>query len=295
MNVSHTMLSCWRRCRRRFYWNYVHHYTKPATGLGLRVGAAGHEALALWYSGHSAEDCLVAAERALHASAPQSGYTLEGEIAGEYDPQAEIVALAATLTRYFLWSKDEDKAFIPLRTEFAFDTTLSPRHQLKGFVDAIFERADGQRFFVEHKFNKNATVTHIPLDPQIATYLVAARLLNLAVDGVLYNIIRTAGGPTAIREPAVRVYQAVGVEGLRAWWAELCVMADEVDTMLHGYSRDQQIRAAYRMPQDACNWDCDYYPVCLTIQAEGEAAGAEALARDYVVSEYRGRKDRGST
>lgn len=262
MRVSHSELAPWRRCRCRYNLERVERWRPFRKPMGLANGTFGHRVLASYYDGRPMEEAL-----ALEAA----------RITPEDPVQLEL--LDEVLKRYALWAShgaDKDFKVKPQTTELRFEMPLGANHELVGFVDGIIERSDGTQWVFEHKFSKTASVKHVMLDVQASVYMLACRALDIPAQGLLYNVVRMANGPTARQEPALRCYVYRPGRCDDVVIAELAQEADEVE---HFRSRSPEVRKriAYRNPTRDCHWDCAFYPACIDYQERGEWA----LEHDY--------------
>lgn len=258
MQLSHSRLACFQRCRRRYLWSYIDGYRAKEKHVGQAAGTAGHEAIALWYMQGRDTEAAVAKARSLLTDFPKKADELD-----------------AVLRRYFAWAREHDD-FEMLAAEQEFHFPLVDGHVLYGITDGILKRKDGNVFLLENKFNKQATTSHLSLDRQCSVYLLAFQ--HLRPSGVLYNVVRMTGGPTALREPALRDYTFRSQYAVELTRRELCCAAKDV----HNYeqlSRNDLLRASYSSPTGQCNWDCDFYGVCLSLTDSGDTS---ALKTQFV-------------
>lgn len=255
---SHTSMSCWRRCRYQFYLKYVEGY-RMKQSFGQMTGASGHVALAYWYKQDDHIKNTQQDDKAIDVawqSYCKSWLDLGLPVDNTYFEPAE-----AALRRYFPLAREEDKKWKVLATELNFDVKLG-KHSLIGFIDLVVE-TNKQVWLVEHKFNKQVSTQHLDLDPQVSTYLLASTIAGYKPIGVIYNIIRTSGGPTAIKQPFVRTMLYRNPEGLQSKANEMNGQMDEMDSFLTNGG------IIYRNETHDCHWDCTYYDVCLSITDNG--------------------------
>lgn len=251
---SYSSLSEWRRCRYRF-WLKRKKGIIPEPGIGLIRGSAGHAALEYWYGTERNREKAIEVASNTYTSVNQTDWEL----------------LRSVLLRYFDWSEANDN-FEVIATEWNFELELGP-HTFIGFIDGIVKDFRGQIWLLEHKFMKQVSTKHIPLDPQISVYLLAAVASDLKPTGVMYNNIRVSNGATAIKEPVVRTLAYRPIEGLQYFAQELVAQMREVERFM---SKDQPI-APYRNLTKDCSWDCSYKDICLVLTDTGNA--------DYMLEE----------
>jgi cellulose biosynthesis protein BcsQ len=123
---------------------------------------------------------------------------------------------------------------------------------------------------MEHKFNKQVSVSHIDLDPQMSLYMLAAWEMGIEARGILFNVIRVAEGGIAAKEPVVRRQVYRNQEGLALIKAEISIQMDEMREFHEGNGR------VFRNPTKDCSWDCGFFATCLSMNDDGDAASALA-------------------
>lgn len=257
MQVSHSRLTCFLRCRRRYYFSYVEGYRAATKSVGLAAGTAGHAALAVYYTQGKDIEAAIRQAKELLLDHPQKADELE-----------------QVLRRYFAWAAENDD-FEMLEAEKEFRIPLGD-NVLYGITDGIIRRKDGTLWLAEHKFNKQATTSHLSLDRQCSTYLLAWQ--DIKPRGVLYNVVRMAGGPTAQREPALRDYTFRSAHAIELTRRELICIADDV-RRYEELPRRQLLQASYPNPSGQCNWDCEFLSVCLGLASDGDTS---ALKTQFV-------------
>lgn len=271
---SHTMLSTWRRCRQKWWWAYMDGYAGPVS-LGLIRGGAGHLALETYYRDPN-RDMNLAIEAAWAEYRDRSAQTAAGV------NQEDWEMLEQSLRRYAEWAKVNDD-FTVVETEWKFETQVGP-FKLGGFIDGVVER-NGGIWLLEHKFNKRVTTQHLDIDPQVSLYMLAAQKRGLKPQGVLFNIIRMGGGPTAEREPVVRVFLYRNMEGLAAFENELILQMDEIHAASSVDLPEDSPVSIYRNMTHDCSWDCPFFGACLSLNDSGEA---ESVLRTFDRKNYEG-------
>jgi len=248
MYHSHSSLSAWRRCKFRYYLDKVVK-RETSKSLGLTRGSAGHAAIADWYLHKDLEQALEVA------------WTTYSE--GRADvSQEDWELLRNVLIRGIEWSEAHDN-FKTIKVEHKFELDIEG-HTLLGYIDAVIEW-NGRVWLMEHKFNKRAETAHLDLDPQVSVYLLAGLLEEWEPVGVLYNIFRVSNGPTAVREPIVRVPVYRSTEGLQYFVEELIAQMGEVEAFMEKPYRP------YRNMNANCAWDCSHKDVCMELNDSGNA------------------------
>jgi len=250
---SYSSLSTWRRCKYRYYLQYILDYASPPS-LGQARGTVGHAALAEWYkNGMDDKKAMKVAEDEL----------TNIEIANGWDMAKDWENLSVVLRRYFNWARASDNFDEVLSTELKYELDMEG-HKLIGFIDGIIKTRK-QAWILEHKFVKQASVQHVTLDMQISTYMIAATLLGYHPHGVMYNVIRMGETGIASTQPVLRTYAYRNPEGLSLITQELILQMTEMDEF------HKKGGVVYRNPTKDCNWDCAFKDVCLSLNDSGEA------------------------
>lgn len=228
---------------------------------GQMTGASGHTALAYWYKQPDHIKNKKQDGKAIDVA--WQSYVQAWKDMGKEVDSSYFEAAEAALLRYFPVAREQDKVWKVLATEYEFKVKVG-KHILIGFMDLVVETKK-QIWVVEHKFNKQVSTQHLDLDPQVSTYLLAATIAGYKPIGVIYNIIRTSGGPTAQKEPMVRRMLYRNPEGLKSKAKEMNIQMGEMQSFLDNGG------PIYRNETHDCHWDCTYFDVCLSITDNGSA------------------------
>jgi len=255
---SHTSMSCWRRCKYQFFLKYVEGYSMPSSG-GQLTGSSGHAALAYWYK--QTDHIKNKKQDGKAIDTAWKSYCEEFKKMGREVDNQYFEPAEAALLRYFPVAREQDKRWEVLSSEYEFKVNVG-QYPLIGFIDLIV-RTQGQIWIVEHKFNKQVSTGHLDLDPQVSTYLLAATIAGYNPIGVIYNIIRTSSGPTAIKEPFVRSMLYRNPEGLQVKAKEMTGQMAEMKSFLDDGG------TIYRNETRDCHWDCTFFNACLSITDNG--------------------------
>jgi RecB family exonuclease len=245
--VSHSMLSTFRRCPYRFQLSYLDNYSTGSSG-GLARGSSGHAAMEKYYTANGdvdVEDLIAFA---------WDHYANQFVERGEEARPEEFELLEAALRRYVPWASENDN-FTVQETEKHFVVDIGP-YKLQGYIDGVV-RESGHVWLLEHKFLKQVSTRHLPLDAQVSIYMLGAMQLGMEPSGVMYNMVRMSNGPTARKTPVERVRLYRNPEGLLAFAQSI---VDQVDLMNHMISEDMSF---YPNPTRDCGWDCSFSNVCL--------------------------------
>jgi hypothetical protein len=252
---SHSSLSCWRRCRYRYWLSYIQNYQAKA-GVGQLRGTTGHAGLAEWYT-NGGDD----AKAIQKASDVLMGLELENNL----DMSSDWEDLQMILMRYFAWARAHDK-FEVIAVEQEYEIELAGV-KLMGYIDGIVKQGE-YTYILEHKIVKRASVNHVTLDMQISIYMLAAHVLGYNPYGTIYNVIRMGDKGIAETEPVLRTIAYRNEEGLQVIRRELENQMLELKRFNEEGSNYLKI---YRNPTKDCSWDCSFYSVCLSLNDSGEA------------------------
>lgn len=250
---SHSSMSCYRRCRARYKWQYVDGYS-PFSGLGQNRGSIGHAALGLWYTSGGDDTAALKLASDMYTEAEQTR-----NISLEDDWQL----MQLILSRYFDWARENDNFKEIISIEQKFEIEIGGIKVI-GYIDGVVQTKNSI-WLLEHKFNKQVSTNHIDLDPQMTLYLLAAYKCGIEAKGILYNVIRVSAGGIAEREPVVRRQVFRNQEGLY-------IIEQELEMQLQEMQKFHETGGiVYRNPTKDCSWDCGFYDVCLSINDCGDA------------------------
>lgn len=264
MNHSHTSLSTWRRCKFQFYMKYKLGIY-PRSSVGQNRGSAGHKALETYYSDPE-RDPVKAIEAAWQ------DYSSGGEVTNREDWDL----LERVLGRYFEWVSVENRDnFEVVETELRFELEIG-NYPFVGVIDGVVKDRSDKVWFLEHKFNKRVSTSHLDYDPQVSNYMLAGHLMGLDPIGVIYNIVRVGDGPTAIKEPVVRKRVFRNTEGLAYYASELLSQIEEIEAFL----KEETTVPPYRNLTSDCSWQCSFLNSCLEINDSGNVDFAILSAKN---------------
>lgn len=261
VEFSHSSLSTWRRCRVRFFWQYVQGYT-PRSSEGQMRGTIGHAAMAAYYKTHD------------HGVAMQAAQAAANKFEMD-DPTVNVDELweltEPVLQRYMDWADENDHFDETVATELKFDLLLDG-YKFTGYIDAII-KFQGALFIMEHKFQKRADNKHIDLDAQVSLYMMAAHMLGYAPRAIIYNVVKMDLGPKSWTDPVLRKLTFRGAEGIQVVAEETRREMAELTTFL----ANPKGGTIYRNETKECSWDCPFYNACLSLNSTGDAE--ESLKR----------------
>jgi hypothetical protein len=172
--VSNSSLAAFGRCPREYKYAYVDRVRLRERSEALEFGTLLHKALAAWW-----------------ASPPSSRL---GSALSEIDGEPYAVATARALMIGY------DVAYygiyMPSEVEHWF-TMQRNGYAMVGAIDAISTDSNGVVHLVEHKTTSNAISPGSDywraidaLDPQVSTYMAAARANNYNARDMIYDVIR---------------------------------------------------------------------------------------------------------
>jgi len=181
--LSNSSLNTFRRCPREYYFRYVLLRKTRSKASALRFGTLFHLALNAWWrcNGYA------------FAKLSEAFTAIEAQTE-ETDP-FQIVKAKCLIAGYTArWGED---GYESIAVELQFRIPIEGTgYDLGGAIDAIVRRR-GRTRNVEHKTTSSDISVgsdywrHIvSLDPQVSTYMNAARTLGLAPVDTLYDVIR---------------------------------------------------------------------------------------------------------
>lgn len=264
---SYTQINTWRRCRQRWWWQYMEGRS-VSPSLGQIRGSAGHIALKEYYSnGRDMRLALVKAREAYETAVSNL---------------ADWEMLRDALWRYAEWSRTNDD-FEVIAVEQPFEIDIEG-HKLNGIIDGLVS-VKGRLWLLEHKFNKRVYLGHLDLDAQVSTYMLAAQQLDLQPAGVLYNIIRIGYQRIAKEQPVIRVPLSRSGAGLQTAAREIRQQLIELEQIKESGAKsmfDSPI-PIYRNLNPSCGWDCPFLVYCLDLEDGGD--GSLSNIRNYSMKE----------
>lgn len=224
----------YRRCLYKFYELYCNQASyseevEEPTSMGARLGKVGHVALQAFYSG---KPYKLAEDWAYQAFGP----TTEEE-------EKDFSRLRQTLTLYWAHTMTDRWKVEQVETKVEVG-------QYQGIFDLVVLTADGQRWIVDHKFQKSKQTSHLTVTPQVSFYLLMAKELRMKVDGLLYNIIPTGEPGKPIRKLCFRSDNF------------LANFKRELDLQIEQMTEFQLKPTPYRNFTSDCVWDCPIKDEC---------------------------------
>jgi hypothetical protein len=184
--LSHNQIRLWRSCKRQYGFAYVQLRVPKKKPAPLVFGGTWDECLEAWHGAGTAQDKLLRASRvAMH----------------EADPWVKAKLLAMLVGYSAMWG-DVPSRLVATQVEFKLPIIhpvtgqTHPECSITGFIDAIVE-LDGRLVVLESK-SSGEDVTPgsafwqrvAVMDPQVSTYLPAARALGYDVRDCVYDVAR---------------------------------------------------------------------------------------------------------
>ena len=190
--LTNSSCTCFRRCPREYYFKYVLLRRPRRKTDALRFGSFFHLGLNAWWSvGDVSQSTKL--DAAVHAMDPTTGDV-------DLFDHAKAVALMIGYTA--MWG---DVRYETLAVERQFRLPLNvgrligpaSKFDLGGAIDAIVRDAKGNVALLEHKTtSEDISPTSdywrhvVALDPQVSTYMSAAKALGYDPRSCIYDVIR---------------------------------------------------------------------------------------------------------
>lgn len=270
--VSNSQITCFKRCRRRYWLTYVrklktNYYGKTgARQLGTRV----HGALEQYYNAEGE------AGRAAAIKYLEELRLKEMEAAPEQadDIESEHGLAYAMTVGYCDWIEEEgsDSDLEIIGTETVLRTP-SPVEgiELIGKLDIqARKKSTGDEGFMDHKTVDNLTtpLKTLHIEEQFRMYAIMQRLLQTDRPPArfqIYNMLRKVRRGVTAEPPFFARFEVyINDSELRAFYERLYGELLEIRRFEQAIEanpeRHRQI--AYPTPTQGCSWDCDFFTVC---------------------------------
>lgn len=232
---SNTRVSHFRRCRHRYWYNYMTEGSGYVASA-LRRGAAGHEAIAAYYKGATPEEAIAIGWKTFD---PRHSKILQ-----------DWLILENVLDRYFQHAQQHDRwdvISVEQRIEVELNGIL-----LLGIFDLLVSWQGGI-WIVDHKLNRRVDNRHLPFDSQVSFYSLMAQLAGFHIQGVVYNVIKV---PAPEKNNIKRQIIKRTPEEIEIYRKDLLYTIQEINQL---HSGELPI---YRNPTSNCSWDCSFKNVC---------------------------------
>lgn len=200
--LTASSVACLFTCPRKYYLSYIEGWRRIRADEALRLGSGVHKGLETRANGG---DFQTAMEAVL------------GEIGAEEVDAVMTATVSALLAGYFRrYEGDAAQFAVEPEREFAVTFPFLRGVVVCGKMDGVVRFADGRTGIIEHK----TTAQDIGVDSdywqsinrdQIALYKAAAEKMGLAVDAIVYDVIKKPGmKPFKATPPEKRKYRADG-------------------------------------------------------------------------------------
>lgn len=189
--VTHSSMSAFKTCQRRYYLRYVRGLVRDRESAPLRLGGAVHKGLEVFSTTHdmnAARSAVVKAYAVIPEWADTDDWMLEGTIAG--------CLVDGYVDR---WGDSRHRAVaveVPFHLELG---ATNPPATFSGKIDRVVKDATGTLFVLETKTTSDSLDAdsdywlRLRVDTQISGYILAARELGHNVQSVIYDVIRKPG------------------------------------------------------------------------------------------------------
>lgn len=298
--VSYSQVKTWKRCRQKWYYNYVRGLKPKERVRKIDLGNYGHALLEAYYRGEDIQE----ASEAYWMEQTKDMFQEQIDEYKEVREQAE-----ALVERYIKHYQEKGEEFEVHAVEQHFKTTIptpagyKSKTDLQGILDLVVEDSTGEIWLVDHKFTSIDLVKYeenLVLDEQANYYLWAlADMLgnHNAVSGIIFNLVRAklptvpkvlkSGGLSKAKniDTDVETYlQAIKDNGLNPKdYTDILTHLKELDRPffkrhrihrtpeelahiqeeLYEMSRDMRGCRIYRNATKDCSWDCPYRELCI--------------------------------
>ena len=185
IKLDNTMVDCFNRCPRKFYWRHVRHLVrKGKVSPPLAFGSAIHLALEIAYKGSSKEEAMTMF---------LANYD-DDDGTGKRTPENGLVILEAYWDRYF-----PEMNWEVLHTEDHTAVELTSDILYVGKIDLIVKHL-GIIYIVDHKTSSNMRFVTEP-NHQMTGYVHNARELGFDCSGAIINMIGVYKTKTEFKRP----------------------------------------------------------------------------------------------
>lgn len=193
--ITHSEMSTFKRCQRRWAYQYILGLVPATEAEPLRIGSIFHEGLDLLAKGSQPAE---AAQRCIELFLSPRYRT------DDWALEAEIVC---RLLYAYHWHYSQFDGITVLHSEIGFEVPIinpetgraSTSTKTAGKIDKIVRLPDGRIAIMEHKTStEDISPTsdywrRLRIDTQISHYMSAAKQLGFDVQAVLYDVIRKPG------------------------------------------------------------------------------------------------------
>jgi putative RecB family exonuclease len=260
-HVSHTRLSTWLDCPKKYEYSYVLEAEEDGTSVPLVFGSAIHEAVAAFFEGLKAKAPLILDE--VHAVFERAfaDEVYVAETMGcpmEWDDTnfEETVEKGQKMLACFFDKVDRDLDV--MHTEYAFDVKTPEGCVLKGFMDCVVRTGENSFKIIELKTAKRTyTQDRLLYDLQPTVYIAALREIVPEADKIEFEywlLMKT-------KEPDLKILPVVRNAG------DLQELKDTIRGYLLGISTGAFPRRR--------GWLCDYCGYAKACRASSEQSESQ--------------------
>lgn len=287
LQLTNSEMKTWRRCQRKWKWEYYDGWIKRAqepAGTPLAIGSRVHSALSAHYAGGDA----VAALDAGVAEDLEKHPLYERQIRGDAD------LCHAMVSGYVDWLAETgvDAGLVVVAPETRVEVPLIDGVTLLAKLDARVQRESGYigpagpgaRLALEFKTVGNlvSPIHTLQIDTQLLTeHLVEFLALKDAgqdsgrAQGVLYRMLRKVKRTASAKPPFFAEEEVPhSVDELRNHWMHVVAYAQDI---LAARSRLDAGESYHSVtppsPQESCSWYCPLLQACKLATAEADVDG----------------------
>jgi len=199
--LTHSAEQCFMTCHAKYFWQYEKLWRPQRTAKALRIGTALHEALDVLAKCEDIEQAIAAVDM-IYNDYLLEAVNWQNAEQGQYDLEIECVTVQCLVEGYHkAWAKSK---IIILESEATFELPIvhpktgetHPDWRQTGKRDRIGRLPDGRIALMETKTvsediaNDSDYWTVLAVNQQISKYALAAQQEGIAVETVLYDVIR---------------------------------------------------------------------------------------------------------
>lgn len=186
LQTSYTQQKTLLRCPKKFEYHYIRGIRPQREDDRFLLGRAVHTFLEVYYG---AQADGKAAQYAFPVAYAAFDKYIKDNFPKDDEAYQQAELADAIVKHYYNWAYRHDD-FKVLGTEIPFQIKVA-NSVWEGKFDGVVE-VGGKYWILEHKTAKTLKADHTLRDQQINVYVLAARKLDLPVEGVIYNIVRKA-------------------------------------------------------------------------------------------------------
>lgn len=287
LRLTNSEASTWRRCQRKWYWQYYIGLRKRShapAGTPLAIGSRVHDALSAYYSGKDP----------LQQLAEGIEHDIETYPLFELSLRKDADLCNAMIEGYVAWLAETgvDQGLKVIAPETKMEVPLIEGVSLMAKLDARVERdstyigiaGPGARLALEFKTAGNLTspLPTLQIDTQLLTeHLVEYLALKEAgregerAQGVLYRMLRKVKRTAAAKPPFYAEEEVPHtVAELRNHWRHVVAVALQIraaTTRLDAGESHHDV--CVPNPQQSCSWYCPLLQACKLATADADVDG----------------------